>query len=154
MAAHSLGKGVLLKPDPIADAFRDEVKTALAQCTRPPTLIGILGTTSAPSQFYADFTRKQCEQLGVRFILKKVGSAESPERGDGEGVEEVIIEANEDPDIDGIMVSFYPTLCFSFILMGAKVYYPIFGGGQVCDCSPVPFPAHNSVAGPLFTAGT
>lgn len=113
MAAHSLGKGVLLKPDPIADAFRDEVKTALAQCTRPPTLIGILGTTSAPSQFYADFTRKQCEQLGVRFILKKVGSAESPERGDGEGVEEVIIEANEDPDIDGIMV-----------------YYPIFGGGQ------------------------
>ncbi|KAI6034889.1 hypothetical protein F5J12DRAFT_901824 [Pisolithus orientalis] len=92
MAVDGLGKGLLLKADPIADT-----------CSRPPTLVGILGTTSAPSKFYADFTRKQCEQLGVRFVLKKVGSAESSERADGEGVEEAIVEANEDPDIDGIM---------------------------------------------------
>lgn len=113
MAVDGLGKGLLLKADPIADTFRDEVKSSLAQCSRPPTLVGILGTTSAPSKFYADFTRKQCEQLGVRFVLKKVGSAESSERADGEGVEEAIVEANEDPDIDGIMV-----------------YYPIYGGQQ------------------------
>lgn len=102
--ANGLGKGVLLKPDPIADTFRNEVKDAIAQCTRPPTLVGILGTTSAPSKFYADFTRKQCEQLGVRFVLKEVGSAASSEQADGEGVEEAIVEANEDPDVDGIMV--------------------------------------------------
>ncbi|KAI6152391.1 hypothetical protein BKA82DRAFT_4110793 [Pisolithus tinctorius] len=113
MAVDGLGKGLLLKADPIADTFRDEVKSSLARCSRPPTLVGILGTTSAPSKFYADFTRKQCEQLGVRFVLKKVGSAESSERADGEGVEEAIVEANEDPDIDGIMV-----------------YYPIYGGQQ------------------------
>lgn len=111
--ANGLGKGVLLKPDPIADTFRNEVKDAIAQCTRPPTLVGILGTTSAPSKFYADFTRKQCEQLGVRFVLKEVGSAASSEQADGEGVEEAIVEANEDPDVDGIMV-----------------YYPIFGAQQ------------------------
>lgn len=33
---------------------------------------------------------------------------------DGEGVEEAIIEANEDSNVDGVMV-----------------YYPIFGGSQV-----------------------
>ncbi|KAI6135201.1 hypothetical protein EV401DRAFT_887657 [Pisolithus croceorrhizus] len=113
MAVDGLGKGLLLKADPIADTFRDEVKNSLAQCSRPPTLVGILGTTSAPSKFYADFTRKQCEQLGVRFVLKKVGSAGSSDRADGEGVEEAIVEANEDPDVDGIMV-----------------YYPIYGGQQ------------------------
>jgi len=102
--ANGLGKGLLLKADSIADTFRDEVKAAIAQCTRPPTLVGILGTSSAPSKFYADFTRKQCEQLGVRFVLKEVGSAASPEQADGEGVEEAIVEANEDVDVDGIMV--------------------------------------------------
>ncbi|KAG6331218.1 hypothetical protein ID866_7873 [Astraeus odoratus] len=112
-ATDDLGKGLLLKADPIADTFRDEVKDAITQCTRPPTLVGILGTTSAPSKFYAEFTRKQCEQLGVRFVLKQVGSAENPELADGEGVEEAIVEANEDSDVDGIMV-----------------YYPIFGGQQ------------------------
>jgi methylenetetrahydrofolate dehydrogenase (NAD+) len=106
MVADASGKGLLLKGDPIADTFRDEVKTSLAQCSRTPTLVGILGTPAAPSKFYAEFTRKQCEELGVRFVLKMVGSAESAERVDGEGVEEAIIEANEDVDVDGIMVSF------------------------------------------------
>ncbi|KIJ69799.1 hypothetical protein HYDPIDRAFT_171779 [Hydnomerulius pinastri MD-312] len=113
MAEDASGKGLLLKADPIADTFRDEVKNSLAQCLRPPTLVGILGTAAAPSKFYADFTRKQCEELGVTFVLKKVGSAESSERADGEGVEEAIIESNEDGDVDGIMV-----------------YYPIYGGQQ------------------------
>ncbi|KAH7887366.1 hypothetical protein F5I97DRAFT_1805971 [Phlebopus sp. FC_14] len=113
MVADASGKGLLLKADPIADTFRDEVKNSLAECSRPPTLIGILGTDAAPSKLYAEFTRKQCEGLGVRFVLKKVGSAENSAQADGEGVEEAIIEANEDDDIDGIMV-----------------YYPIYGGQQ------------------------
>ena len=104
MAQDATGKGLLLKADLVADTFRDEVKTFLARSHRPPTLVGILGTSAAPSKFYAEFTRKQCDELGVRFVLKRVGSAESTERADGEGVEEAIIEANEDPDVDGIMV--------------------------------------------------
>ncbi|KAJ7098716.1 hypothetical protein B0H15DRAFT_588216 [Mycena belliarum] len=107
------GKGILLKADPIASAFRDEVKQSLALATRRPRLVGILATSSAPSRFYAEFTRKEAESLGVEFVLKKTGAAESPDLGEGEGVEEAIIEANEDESVDGIMV-----------------YFPIFGPQQ------------------------
>ncbi|KAJ7771140.1 NAD-P-binding protein [Mycena maculata] len=107
------GKGLLLRADPIATAFRDEVKQSLTQAARRPRLVGILATSSAPSKFYAEFTKKQCEDLGVEFILKKTGAADTGDLGEGEGVEEAIIEANEDENVDGIMV-----------------YYPIFGPQQ------------------------
>lgn len=118
MPPDAVGKGILLKVDPIADAFRAEVKDGLTASHRAPTLVGILATNASPSRFYADFTRKQCEGLGMKFILKEVGSAVKQNEGeearsDGDGVEEVIIEANEDDNVDGIMV-----------------YYPIFGGQQ------------------------
>jgi hypothetical protein len=103
MSHEFTGKGILLKADPIAVAFRDEVKQSLAQCARPPKLVGILSTSSAPSKFYADFTKKQCDQLGVQFVLRKTGIAESETLGEGEGVEDAIIEANEDDSVDGIM---------------------------------------------------
>jgi len=51
--------------------------------------------------------------LGVEFILKKTGAAVSGDLGEGDGVEEAIIEANEDDSVHGIMV-----------------YYPIFGPQQ------------------------
>ncbi|KAI0787204.1 hypothetical protein BC629DRAFT_1288374 [Irpex lacteus] len=113
MAVSIVGKGLLLKSDPIASAFRDEIKTALTQSTRRPRLVGILATAGAPSKMYADFTKKQCEELGFEFVLKQVGSASDASLSDGEGVEEAIIEANNDNDVDGIMV-----------------YYPIFGVQQ------------------------
>ncbi|KAL1754729.1 hypothetical protein FB107DRAFT_263035 [Schizophyllum commune] len=106
-------KGVLLKADPIAATFREEVKTALAQRPRPPKLVGILATSAAPSRFYADFTRKQCEDLGFQFELRTTGAAKDAALAEGEGVEEAIIEANEDEGVDGIMV-----------------YFPIFGSQQ------------------------
>lgn len=106
MASEDSGKGILLKADVIADTFRDEVKTSLAQCPRPPRLVGILATSSSPSKHYADFTKKQCDALGVDFVLRKTGAAENSRLEEGDGVEEAIIEANEDPDVDGIMVSF------------------------------------------------
>ncbi|KAF7302109.1 NAD(P)-binding protein [Mycena indigotica] len=107
------GKGLLLKADPIAAAFREEVKTSLAVAPRKPRLVGILATSSAPSKFYADFTRKQCEELGFDFVLKKTGAGDTGDLPEGDGVEAAIIEANDDPDVDGIMV-----------------YYPIFGHQQ------------------------
>ncbi|KAF9481880.1 methylenetetrahydrofolate dehydrogenase [Pholiota conissans] len=106
-------KGLLLKADPIAATFKDEVKASLAKCTTRPRLVGILATTSAPSKSYAEFTRRQCEELGVDYVLKLTGAAASPELGEGENVEEAIIEANEDDSIHGIMV-----------------YFPIFGVQQ------------------------
>ncbi|CAL1700376.1 unnamed protein product [Somion occarium] len=113
MAAEHTGKGLLLKADPIASNFREEIKAALAQSPKPPKLVGILSTASAPSKSYAEFTKKQCDDLRVDFVLKKVGSALDPALSDGEGVEEAIIEANEDDSVDGIMV-----------------YYPIYGVQQ------------------------
>lgn len=112
------GKGLLLKADPIALQFRDEVKSSLERCSRKPKLVGILATSAAPSRNYAEFTRKQCEELGFEFVLRKTGAAvdvvEGEERlGEGEGVEEAIMEANEDESVDGIMVSWFVWLSWS-----------------------------------------
>ena len=103
-ADDGLSKGVLLKAESIAETFRSEVLSSLSECTRPPKLVGILSTSSAPSKMYATFTKKQCEELGFEFILITVGAAQSPDLGEGEGVEVAIIEANEDDSVDGIMV--------------------------------------------------
>lgn len=104
MSGEASGKGILLKADPIANVFRDEIKATLASRSRPPRLVGILATSAAPSKFYAEFTQKQCTALGFEFVLKRVGAAADSALGDGDGVEEAIIEANEDDGVDGIMV--------------------------------------------------
>lgn len=100
-------KGLLLKADPISAAFREEVILGLEQSAGRPKLVGILSTTSAPSKYYAEFTQKQCGELGVDFVLKRTGAAASPNLAEGEGVEEAIIEANDDESVNGIMVSLY-----------------------------------------------
>jgi 5,10-methylene-tetrahydrofolate dehydrogenase/methenyl tetrahydrofolate cyclohydrolase len=102
--SEATGKGLLLKADPIAATFRDEVITSLAERTRSPKLVGILATSSAPSKSYAEFTKRQCEDLGVEFVLRRIGAAASSDLSEGEGVEEAIIEANEDDSVQGIMV--------------------------------------------------
>ncbi|KAF7776641.1 hypothetical protein Agabi119p4_5034 [Agaricus bisporus var. burnettii] len=117
------GKGLLLKADLIAQQYRTEVQLHSPPQPqneiRKPKLVGILGTSSIPSRNYAEFTKRQCIELGFEFVLKKTGAAlnsaegENGNNGEGEGVEEAIIEANEDESVDGIMV-----------------YYPIFGGRQ------------------------
>lgn len=66
--------------------------------------------------FLLQFTRKSCESLGIEYELRQVGAARNS-LGDQPnvsiGVEEAILEANEDDEVDGIMV-----------------YYPIHGGSQ------------------------
>jgi methylenetetrahydrofolate dehydrogenase (NAD+) len=124
------GKGVLLKAESIAAPFIDEVKRSLAQCSRPPKLVGILAKSSAPNRFYANFTKKQCDGLGVEFVLKE--TADADEGGSSGGVEEAIIEANEDDSVDGIMVSSSRPIICPAKLIAFKVYYPIFGAQQVC----------------------
>lgn len=48
--------------------------------------------------------KKTCEELGFQFVLTLVGSAIDPSLAAGDGVEDAIIEANEDDTVDGIMV--------------------------------------------------
>lgn len=114
MSTDPTGKGLLLKADVIADAFRDEIVQTLKSLPNPPKLVGILATSAAPSRFYAEFTKKQCEGLGFNFVLKEIGAALNPENGEGYGVEEAIMEANEDDTVHGIMVS-----GFEFCLLSA-----------------------------------
>ncbi|KAK7049719.1 Methylenetetrahydrofolate dehydrogenase [NAD(+)] [Paramarasmius palmivorus] len=104
MSTDNAGKGLLLKADAIAATFRDEVKATLSQRGKPPKLVGILATSSEPSRVYSDFTKKQCEALGFEYVLKKTGAALSSDLAEGEGVEEAIVDANEDDSIDGILV--------------------------------------------------
>jgi methylenetetrahydrofolate dehydrogenase (NAD+) len=106
MASDAAGKGLLYKSDAIASIFRAEITRALLEHgSRKPKLVGILSTSAAPSKFYAEFTKKQCDELGVEFVLRKTGAALEQGEAEGEGVEEAIIEANEDDGVDGIMVS-------------------------------------------------
>jgi methylenetetrahydrofolate dehydrogenase (NAD+) len=132
MSTSTAPKGVLLKSDAIASKFVDEVKQMLAVRPRAPKLVGILSTSSAPSRSYASFTRKQCDALGIKFELKETGAALGGDGVEGEGVEEAIIEANADTNVDGIMVSnilcMYPRFESFF---STKVYYPVFGVQQV-----------------------
>ncbi|GHJ89121.1 hypothetical protein NliqN6_5523 [Naganishia liquefaciens] len=83
---------------------------------RVPRLVGVLATEKEDARNYAEFTRKSCESLGIEYELRQVGAARQS-LGDQPnvsiGVEEAILEANEDDDVDGIMV-----------------YYPIHGGSQ------------------------
>ena len=118
-------KGTLLKADTIAEPFLAELKESLAISTgtsrsRPPKLVGILAATNAPSRSYAEFTRKQCVGLGIEFELREVGAAlggreagadgtSADGTGNGDGVEEAIIEANADNTVDGIMVRALPS---------------------------------------------
>ncbi|CAG7848725.1 SubName: Full=Related to MTD1-methylenetetrahydrofolate dehydrogenase (NAD+) {ECO:0000313/EMBL:CCA69946.1} [Serendipita indica DSM 11827] len=119
MAANA---GVLLTAAKVGAPFENEVRESLKSLGRPPTLVAILSTSAAPSRMYAKFAQSQCENIGVRFVLKEVGAGRWKEGGsmskeeaggEGEGVEEAIVEANEDDGCDGILV-----------------FYPIFGGRQ------------------------
>jgi hypothetical protein len=100
----SPGAGILLKAEGVATPFRDELLASLSGRSRIPRLVGILSTSLAPSKMYAEFTQKTCADLGFDFVLKKVGAALGDGSAEGAGVEEAIIECNEDSDIDGIMV--------------------------------------------------
>jgi len=115
-----MNPGVLLTAGKVVVPFEKEVRESLVDIAKPPTLVAILSTSAPDSRLYANFAKAQCENVGVKFVLKEVGAGkwregdEGEKPGEGEGVEEAVIEANEDEECDGILV-----------------FYPIFGGRQV-----------------------
>ncbi|WVQ75383.1 hypothetical protein IAR50_005003 [Cryptococcus sp. DSM 104548] len=111
-------QGILMTASKVATPFKSELLNTLSSprfASRPPHLVGILATKKEDARTYAEFTKKACEQLGINYELRLVGEAREGMDGEGVGieVEEAILEANEDPDVDGLMV-----------------YYPIYGGRQ------------------------
>ncbi|WP_437729136.1 bifunctional methylenetetrahydrofolate dehydrogenase/methenyltetrahydrofolate cyclohydrolase [Sorangium sp. So ce861] len=98
------GAARVLDPSAVAETFRREIRAELAALPEPLFLVGVLAADHGPSYTYAEYTRKACEDVGVRFEIRHATrlSAES-----------AIRSANEDAGVHGIMV-----------------YYPIFGTEQ------------------------
>lgn len=88
----------------IAKIYTDEITKKVASLDRAPKLVGFLANSDPAAKMYAKWTGKTSEQLGFKYELREV---------EKEDLEEAIIEANSDNQVDGIMV-----------------YFPVFGNGQ------------------------
>ncbi|CAP67795.1 uncharacterized protein PODANS_1_16780 [Podospora anserina S mat+] len=86
--------------DTIAKKMLAEVQSTLSaiQLPRRPTLSAFLANDDPHAYQYAEWSKKTCEEQGFSFNLVKV---------DKESLEEAIIAANNDPEVDGILV-YYP----------------------------------------------
>lgn len=111
---------------PFQEAIQKDVQERKEQGKAIPKLVGILAKPSPPSIAYAEWTGKACEAVGIKFESWKtwddsVMPQEGQESTDASlqnfgleaDVEDLILAANRDSSVDGIMV-----------------YYPIFGGRQ------------------------
>ena len=120
--------GKLLQATLLAGPFQNEISSAIQarkeKQLRVPKLVGILAKPNPPSIAYSEWTRKACEAVGIVFETWKTwdGDAEQTQSDKPESlqnfgleadVEDLILAANRDSSVDGIMV-----------------YYPIFGGRQ------------------------
>ncbi|KAJ8656355.1 hypothetical protein O0I10_007920 [Lichtheimia ornata] len=88
----------------VSASFRDQIHKDIQERQICPKLVGFLANEDPAAKKYAEWTAKTCAETGVAFELRKV---------DKQDLEEKITEANEDKDVNGIMV-----------------YYPVFGGKQ------------------------
>ena len=127
-SAENLGK--LIQASAIAAPYQEAIKTAIAERVAAgktrPKLVGILAKPSPPSVAYAEWTRKACEAVGIEFDIWRTWDDAAPTNAHADAhagsapdfdleadVEDLIIAANADDSVHGIMV-----------------YYPIFHGRQ------------------------
>ncbi|HEX5660333.1 MAG TPA: bifunctional methylenetetrahydrofolate dehydrogenase/methenyltetrahydrofolate cyclohydrolase, partial [Polyangiales bacterium] len=87
----------VIDPAAIAASYRAQLRAEL-QALPQLTLMGLLAEGHAPSATYAEYTRKGCEDVGMRFQLRSVTPAEA---------ERAVREASADPGVHGILV-YYP----------------------------------------------
>ncbi|EFW13788.1 hypothetical protein DIZ76_015001 [Coccidioides immitis] len=88
----------------VAKGLLEEVLEGRKALEKPPHLVGLLANSDPAARMYANWTEKTCKENGFRYSLREV------HRDD---IEETILAANLDPDVDGIIV-----------------YYPIFNNRQ------------------------
>lgn len=94
----------------IAKVYTEEIRNKIAQLkssSHPngPLLVGFLANQDFAAEMYARWTGKTAESLGVRFELRKFD--------DKDRLEEGILTANDDDQVDGIII-----------------YFPVFGNAQ------------------------
>lgn len=93
-----------LDPDISASFHRDDVRARIARRGHAINVVGVLASEEAASRTYAEYTRKTCEEVGVRFRLLTAPK---------EGAAALIGDANADPAVHGIFV-----------------YFPVFGDAR------------------------
>ncbi|PWN26074.1 NAD(P)-binding protein [Jaminaea rosea] len=107
---------------PFIDSITEQITQRVKDGKSRPRLVGILATPSPPSIAYAEWTKKACESVGMEFDIwrtwdqapgEEPPSEDDKKPGLEDDVEDLIIAANADPSVDGIMV-----------------YFPVFGGRQ------------------------
>ncbi|KAB8219172.1 hypothetical protein BDV33DRAFT_174127 [Aspergillus novoparasiticus] len=101
-AAPATCKVVLSKN--VVSSLLSEVQQGVKTLEKAPHLVGFLANNDPAALMYAQWTEKTCEENGFRYSLRQV---------DREELEEAILAANVDSDVDGIIV-----------------YYPIFNNRQ------------------------
>ncbi|KAI5369955.1 Putative tetrahydrofolate dehydrogenase/cyclohydrolase, NAD(P)-binding domain superfamily [Septoria linicola] len=82
----------------IAKSLLSEVASGIKALPQPPRLHGFLANDDPAAEMYANWTKKTCEENGVTFTLRKV---------DREALEDEIRYANQDDQVDGMIV-YYP----------------------------------------------
>ncbi len=78
----------VLDPTTLASAIRGELRTAVAKLSEPLTLVGFLVEGHGPSATYAEYTRRGCEDVGVKFDLRVRKPAEMEQEVRAAGAEE------------------------------------------------------------------
>lgn len=84
----------------ISNIYHKELNSSVEKLNFKPTLVSFLCSNDQGAIQYAKWTHNTCSKLGINFELKKINKLD---------LEENIIKANIDPNINGIMV-YYP--CF------------------------------------------
>ncbi|ODV90957.1 hypothetical protein CANCADRAFT_31765 [Tortispora caseinolytica NRRL Y-17796] len=88
----------------IAKAYIDEIRQKVETFDRQPVLVGFLANNDPAARMYANWTKKTCEESGFKYVLKEVNKEE---------LEDEVLAANEDDEVNGMMV-----------------YFPVFGTRQ------------------------
>ena len=95
---------MLVSPTTVAARYRSEIRQEIRSLNHQLKVVGFLAGDYGPSRTYAEYTRNACEDLGIAYELRYLPRLK---------LEQGIRQANDDPEVHGIMV-----------------YYPIFGNEQ------------------------
>jgi len=99
-SSQSLHAAQKIKSTEIAAPYCAQVRESVKQLGFTPKLVAFLANDDAGARSYADWTAKTCARDGIAFELRQVHKLE---------LESKLQEANEDKDVNGIMI-YYP--CF------------------------------------------
>jgi 5,10-methylene-tetrahydrofolate dehydrogenase/methenyl tetrahydrofolate cyclohydrolase len=95
---------LVIDPSHVAAEFKRQLRQEVSGLPEQLLLVGLIAGEHAAAHTYAEYTRRGCEDVGVRFELRNVPRFE---------MEAAIRAANADPSVHGILV-----------------YYPVFGTEQ------------------------